>query len=161
MRHDEIGVGAGHRGGAAAVAVPGLSKRAQPLMQRSAPLLTDRAREYWLSGQSGVLRIARCQSCGWRLHPPRPLCPRCHGDDIRFDPVSGRGTVYSCTINRYRWSGGMVPPYVLAEIELEEQAGLLILSNVAGCAPEAVRIGMPVTVAFDHVEDVWIPVFEA
>ena len=128
-------------------------------MTRAAPPLTGRTGDYWRSGADGVLRIARCQDCGWRLHPPRPLCPKCRGRDIRFDPVSGRATVYSCTINRYPWQPGMKPPYVLAEVELVEQAGLRILTNITGCEPEAVRIGMEVTVAFEQAEEAFIPVF--
>jgi hypothetical protein len=87
------------------------------------------------------------------------MCPNCQGRDIVFEPVSGRGQVYSFTINRYPWSPGMKPPYVLAEVELPEQAGLRILTNIVGCEPEAVYIGMPVTVDFDHVDEAWIPVF--
>jgi len=99
-------------------------------MGRSAPPLTDRTAPYWLSGADGVLRIARCRSCGWYLHPPLPACPRCHGPDVRFEPVSGRGVVFSWTINRYRWSSGMTPPYVLAEVDLVEQEGLRILTGL-------------------------------
>jgi len=130
-------------------------------MNRIAPPLTERTGDYWRSGADGVLRIARCQGCGWRLHPPRPLCPKCRGRDIQFEPVSGRGVVYSCTINRYQWAPGMTPPYVLAEVELVEQEGLRILTNITGCAPEAVSIGMRVSVAFEQAEDAWIPVFQA
>jgi uncharacterized OB-fold protein len=129
-------------------------------MGRVPPPLTDRTAEYWLSGADGVLRIARCQSCGRYLHPPQPACPRCHGQDVLFEPVSGRATVYSFTINRYQWNSGMVPPYVLAEVELVEQEGLHLLTGIVGCDPEVVEIGMPVTVAFERAGDAWIPVFE-
>jgi uncharacterized OB-fold protein len=130
-------------------------------MNRPAPPLTERTAAYWRSGAEGVLSIARCQACGWYLHPPRPICPKCRGSDVRFEPVSGRGVIYSWTINRYQWSPGMPPPYVLAEVELVEQEGLRILSNIVGCPPEDVHIGMAVTVAFDKVDEAWIPVFSA
>ena len=49
-------------------------------------------------------------------------------------------------------------PYVVAMIDLEE--GVRILSNVVGCGPEDVAIGMPVTVTFDAVTpDVTLPRF--
>jgi uncharacterized OB-fold protein len=129
-------------------------------LSRPAPPITARTGEFWRAGATGVLRIARCQSCGWRLHPPRPICPKCLGRMIEFEPVSGRGRVYSFTINRYRWSPALTPPYVVAEIELEEQEGLRLLSNVVGCAPEDVYIGMPVGVRFEQAEQTWIPVFQ-
>ncbi|HEY3696476.1 Zn-ribbon domain-containing OB-fold protein [Phenylobacterium sp.] len=130
-------------------------------MERTEPPLTERTGEYWRSGADGRLRIARCQACGWYLHPPLPLCPKCRGRDVRFEPVSGRGHVYSWTINRYRWNPGMEPPYVLAQVELVEQPGLMILTNIVGCEPEAVTVGMPVSVAFERAGEAWIPVFSA
>jgi uncharacterized protein len=129
-------------------------------MGRVPPPLTDRTAEYWRSGADGVLRIARCRSCGRYLHPPQPSCPRCHGQDVRFEPVSGPGTVYSFTINRYQWDSGMAPPYVLAEVELPEQEGLRLLTGIVGCDPEMVQIGMQVSVSFQRAGEAWIPVFE-
>jgi len=129
-------------------------------MARVAPPLTERTAEYWLSGADGVLRIARCQACGRYLHPPQPACPDCHAQDVRFEPVSGQGTVYSWTINRYRWVSGMDPPYVLAEVELIEQEGLRLLTAIVGDGPETVRIGLTVTVTFERAGDAWIPVFK-
>jgi uncharacterized OB-fold protein len=38
---------------------------------------------------------------------------------------------------------------VVAIVELEE--GVRMLSNIVGCPPEAVAIGMPVAVTFDAV----------
>ncbi len=128
-------------------------------MERPAPPLTERTGDYWRSGADGVLRIARCQACGFRLHPPRPVCPKCRGREIAFEPVSGKGEIWSWTVNRYQWSPGMTPPYVIAEVELVEQKGLRILSNIVDCEIDQVRIGMPVTVAFDHVDEAYIPVF--
>jgi uncharacterized OB-fold protein len=130
-------------------------------MERPAPPITDRSGAYWRSGADGKLRISRCQSCGWYLHPPRPICSQCRGRDIQFEPVSGKGTVYALTINRYQWNPGLPPPYVVAEVELPEQAGLRIVSNIIGCEIDIVKVGMPVMVIFDNVGETWIPVFSA
>jgi uncharacterized OB-fold protein len=129
------------------------------MTERIAPPLTARTGEYWRSGTDGVLRIARCQACGHYLHPPRPICPVCHSRDVRFEAVSGRGKVWSHTINRYQWAPGMVPPYVIAEVELEEQEGLRILTNIVDVAIEEVYIDMPVKVRFEQAGNAWIPVF--
>ena len=127
--------------------------------ERIAPPLTARTGEYWRSGSDDVLRIARCQSCRHYLHPPRPICPVCRARDVRFEPVSGRGRIWSFTINRYPWAPGMVPPYVIAEVELDEQQGLLLLTNIVDVAIEEVRIDMPVQVRFERAGDAFIPVF--
>ena len=34
------------------------------------------------------------------------------------------------------------------------------MTNIVGCAPDDVRIGMPVQVIFEHHDDVWLPLFE-
>ncbi|NVO06081.1 MAG: OB-fold domain-containing protein, partial [Rhodoferax sp.] len=74
--------------------------------------------------------------------------------------VSGMGKVVSFSINHQAWVPELEVPFVVAIVELQEQAGLRFVSNVVGCAPEAVSIGMPVQVRFEPVEDVWIPLFE-
>jgi uncharacterized OB-fold protein len=126
---------------------------------RPAPPLSDRSRPYWLSGAEGVLKLATCQACGFRLHPPKPICPRCRSRDIAFAPVSGRGRIHAWTINRYPWNPRLPPPYVIADVELEEQEGLLILSNIVDCPLEALRVGLPVQVAFEQAGEAFVPVF--
>jgi len=128
-------------------------------MQRTAPEISVLTREYWLSGADGKLRVCHCQDCGWYVHPPQPSCPKCYGLNMKFDPVSGNGTVYTFTINRYQWFPNMPPPYVIAEVELAEQVGLNIVTNIVDIDPSQVKIGMPVSVRFDHVGESYIPVF--
>jgi uncharacterized OB-fold protein len=128
-------------------------------MKRTAPVLTARAGEYWRSGADGKLRITHCQKCGRYTHPPQPICPNCHSTDVKLDPVSGKATVFSFTINYYQWRPDMPPPYVIAEVELVEQAGLKILTNIVDIEPERIRIGMPVSVKFEQAGEVFIPVF--
>lgn len=127
--------------------------------RRTLPVTTPRSEAFWHGGAEGRLLITRCQACGLFLHPPRPLCPRCHSADVVPEPVSGHGTVYSYTVNRYTWLPDFPAPYVVAEVEIDEQPGLLILTNLVGCAPEQVTIGMAVEVSFEHQGEVWLPVF--
>ena len=129
------------------------------LTTRPEPPLTPRTAEYWQAGRDGVLKLATCQACGWRLHPPLPICPRCQGRDIRFEAVSGRGHVHAWTVNRYAWFPEMPPPYVIAEVELVEQKDLLIMTSIVDCPAEALRTGLPVQVAFEPVGEAWVPVF--
>jgi len=64
------------------------------------------------------------------------------------------------TINDQVWHPDLQVPYVIAIIELEEQPGLRITSNVIGVQPEQMAIGMPVRVSFTQLEDIWLPLFE-
>ena len=49
---------------------------------------------------------------------------------------------------------------MVAIVELPEQEGLRLTTNLVNCALEDVRIGMPVRVLFEQWEDVWLPLFE-
>jgi len=64
------------------------------------------------------------------------------------------------TVNHHAWFPGQQVPYVLAIVELEEQPGLRLTTRLVGLEPEEVRIGLPVRVRFEQVEDVWLPLFE-
>ncbi|MGO9496015.1 MAG: Zn-ribbon domain-containing OB-fold protein [Solirubrobacteraceae bacterium] len=124
-----------------------------------APLLNDDNRDFWTGGRDGELRIVRCTDCGYYTHPPSPRCPRCLGDDVAPAPVSGRGRVYTFTVNRRAWSPGLEVPYVIAIVELEEQSDLRLMTNIVGCDPGEVEIDMPVRVEFREQGDVYAPVF--
>jgi uncharacterized OB-fold protein len=55
------------------------------------------------------------------------------------------------------------PPYVIAIVELAEQTGLRVVTNIVDCEPDSVIIGMSVEVRFEeHALDgdtVFAPVF--
>lgn len=74
--------------------------------------------------------------------------------------VSGRAEVATFTINRQAWQEGLEDPFVVAVVEIEEQEGLRLTTNVVNCGIDEVYIGMEVQVVFDHREDVWLPLFE-
>ena len=74
--------------------------------------------------------------------------------------MSGRGRVVTYTVNHQAWKPELTEPYVVAIIELEEQAGLRLLSNVVGIPTDQVHIDLPVQVRFEQHEDVWLPLFK-
>ncbi len=123
------------------------------------PKLDSLNQSFWTSGADGLLRILRCDACGHWLHPPNLLCPVCGSDKLSPTPLSGRGTVATFTINHQPWSPGMAVPYTIAIVELKEQAGLRLTTNIVNTT-EPVWIGQPVKVVFEQREDVWIPLFE-
>jgi uncharacterized protein len=123
------------------------------------PVLTDLSTEFWTGGASGELRIFRCQNCLLFLHPPVPVCRRCHSFDIAPTAVSGRGTVDSFSVNHHTWVAGFEAPYVPALVGLEEQDDLRIITNVIGCHVDDVSIGMAVEVEFVQQNESWLPLF--
>ena len=122
------------------------------------PVIDDENRFFWTSGADGTLRFLRCQQCRLWLHPPGPRCPACLGKDLAPEAVSGRGEVFSFTVNHQPWDGG-TEPYVIALVALPEQEGLRLTTNIVGCAIEDVSIGMAVQVVFEQRDEVWFPLF--
>jgi uncharacterized OB-fold protein len=91
--------------------------------------------------------LQRCSECQAVVWYPRSLCPRCGSVQLEWFEASGRGSVYTYTVNHrgegpYREAG----PYVLAYVELEE--GPRLLTNIVDCDPGELRVGMPVQAVF-------------
>jgi hypothetical protein len=116
---------------------------------------------YWHGGKDGFLRFLRCDACRYYIHPPSPLCPECLGRALTPEAVSGDGVVHTYTVNHQPWIPGFDPPYVVAIVELDEQPGLRLTTNIVNCAIDDVAIGMRVRVLFEDLgEDVFLPLFE-
>jgi uncharacterized OB-fold protein len=126
---------------------------------RILPKVTGRNAHFWHGGADGVLRLQRCQMCRRYLHPPSPVCPSCRSMWLTPEPLCGRGSVYAFTVNHYRWLPNMEPPYVVALVELVEQDGLRLLTNIVGCPTDEVRTGMAVEVVFSRNQDVYVPLW--
>jgi uncharacterized OB-fold protein len=126
---------------------------------RALPLVDAGNQHFWSSGADGELRLLRCGTCGFWIHPPAPVCRGCTSRRVAPEAISGRGVVRTFTINQHAWRPDMSVPFVIASIELVEQPGLYLTSNVVGCDPGEVRVGMAVEVSFLAVEDVWLPLF--
>ena len=94
------------------------------------------------------------------MHPPDSLDHGC-GATLQPSAVSGRGTVWSFTINYHPWNPAVPPPYVIALVELEEQADLRLVTNIVNCDPAEFGIGMPVQVTWEELSDGRnLPLFE-
>ena len=125
---------------------------------RPRPRLTALTEPYWTSGRDGVLRIQRCNACGYFVHPPSPVCPRCHGRELDFTAVSGLATVMAATVNHQPWYPGWPETYVVALVELDEQPGLRLTTNLIGdTSPDP--IDTRVQVEFVEDDGIWLPLF--
>lgn len=129
-------------------------------MTRPLPVLRDWNRFYWTSGKEGVLCFQHCAACDRLQHPPAPVCRSCGSRELGVESVSGRGVVQSHTTNEQQWSAAQPVPFVVAVVAIDEEPTIRLTTNIIGPDREAVRVGTPVTVSFEHVDDVWIPVFE-
>lgn len=117
-------------------------------MSHPLPYASWESRGWWEGCGRGELVLQRCRSCGIVQHKPRANCVKCLTDTIEHFVASGRGTIYTFTVTQQN----MVPPfrdhlpYVLAYVGLEE--GPRVLTNIVGCDPTDVRIGLAVVADF-------------
>ena len=115
-----------------------------------APAPTELTEPFWDGGLSGELRLQKCANCGHIRYPVSAICPDCWSADYDWTAVTGRGTVQSYIVfeRAYHEAWADQVPYTVALIELDE--GPVLVSNVVGVQPSAVRVGQPVTVVFER-----------
>jgi uncharacterized protein len=89
------------------------------------------------------LLIEYCDDCGRWVHPAAGECRTC-GGPLVARPVSGRGAVFTYTVNHHPYNPEIPVPYVIAIVELAEQQGLRVAANIVDCEPDSVSCGMPV-----------------
>jgi uncharacterized protein len=125
------------------------------------PVPTRETKPYWEGGKQHELRIQKCAACGHYQFYPRLYCTACMSDRVEWVTASGRGKVLSFTIVYRPVTQAFAAdvPYVVALITLDE--GPQMMSNIVGCSPEKVQIGMPVEVMFeDWTEEISVPKFK-
>jgi uncharacterized OB-fold protein len=115
---------------------------------------------YWAAAREGKLLIQRCRACSEPFFYPRPFCPKCWNDDVEWEEASGRATLYTWSVVRQNdlppWPTRV--PYVAAVVDLDE--GPRMLTNVEGCEPDDLRVGMPLQVAFrEETEEITLAIF--
>ena len=115
----------------------------------NAPQVNIETQPFWDATAQGRIDLAVCDDCGSIPWYPRLVCPDCHSTDMTWTTMSGNGTVYSYSVTRAgvgrAWKEHL--PFVVAYVQLDE--GPIMMTNVVGCDPEAVEIGMAVTAVFD------------
>jgi uncharacterized OB-fold protein len=124
------------------------------------PEITDATEPYWEAANDDRLVLQHCGDCSSWIFYPRELCPHCFSEDMSWEEVSGRGTVYGFSVLQE----SPIPayqdevPYVIAVIELEE--GPRMFTNIVNCAPEDVSVDCPVEVTFERRDGQQVPQFE-
>jgi uncharacterized OB-fold protein len=106
---------------------------------------------WWEAVDNGKVLIQRCKSCQTLRHPPRPMCGECQS--LEWDSIESTldGEVFSYTQIHYPKFPGYPYPLITAVISLAE--GTRLISNVVGCEPEDVHIGMKVKGVVEQVDE--------
>ena len=112
-----------------------------------APPVNPETKPFWDATSQARLLVKRCQDCQSLIWYPRAICPECSSLRTSWLQVSGRGRIYSYTVNHrgeglYRGCG----LYVLAYVELDE--GPRMMTNIVETDDRELVVGMPVEVVF-------------
>ena len=69
------------------------------MAEKPMPRINEISRPFWEACNAGALRLQRCtaEDCGRFIYYPRPCCPHCGCDELRWEDVSGQGTILSFT----------------------------------------------------------------
>ncbi|MGH7771962.1 MAG: Zn-ribbon domain-containing OB-fold protein [Candidatus Binatia bacterium] len=135
-------------------------KRGRPIAKNQPFLDEPEAKPFWASLKEHRLTAQRCSACGkFFPFPPKAFCPNCLSSEYEWAPVSGKGKVYSHVTYHRAWHPAYQDkvPYNVSLIELDE--GVRMVSNVVGCPPEEVQIGLPVEVVFEDLGEYTLPKF--
>jgi hypothetical protein len=123
--------------------------------EKAVPAADELSRPFWDAARERRLVIQRCGLCGYYNHPPRRFCDACLAQDLRFEPIRGRGTIYTFTVMHQRDVAGFEDdaPFVNIVVELAEQPQLLMVPNLPIADRDKVRIGAAVEVDFEDRGD--------
>jgi uncharacterized OB-fold protein len=94
---------------------------------------------------------AKCKGCGKVWFPPRLICAACGKKEFEPVTLSDTGKVKTFTVIRVGPSDFCDEvPYPIGIVELDD--GVMIQCQIADCAAEDLKIGMPVKIEFRKVK---------
>ncbi len=129
---------------------------------RPVPAPDDVSGFFWEAAAEHRLVLQRCRSCRKLQYPPEICCVHCQSDEFDLAELTGTGVLYSYAVVERALHAGFVDklPYVVAFVELDEQPGLRILTNLVDVPPGTeLSCGMPVEVTFEERGVVTLPQF--
>jgi uncharacterized OB-fold protein len=129
---------------------------------RPIPVPNEWTKPFWDSAKQGVLKLQRCQACRRFQHPPYPTCVTCMAIDLAFEPVSGKGAIYTYTIMYHvgdkRFASAV--PYASIIVELDDAPGALMAGNLLDAQYTEAKVGRRVEVTFQPLnDDITLPQF--
>jgi len=120
---------------------------------RMEPPSTPTSEPFWEATKEHRLILQWCTECDRAIFFPRDNCPLCLSSALEWRPATGHGLVASVTVETSSpnptIAGGA--PYAVALIDLDE--GVRMMTNVVGCPPGDVTVGLPVQVTWVPLSD--------
>jgi len=112
---------------------------------------------FWDACSQGQFLIQRCRSCGHAIFPGAPICPECWSWDLRWDPASGDGLVYSWIRMHRKYFDEVPPPYTCVLVELAEGPFFITNYRLRDEGRDPI-IGEPVSIRIVQFDNVSLPI---
>ena len=106
---------------------------------------------FFEAARRGELVVRMCSGCDRVLHLPRAYCSACGSWEGRWQPVSGRGHLYSWTTVEHQVHPAYPVPFTIVLVELDDHPGVRLVGSLPG-AP-ALAEGEAMQVRFDELDD--------
>lgn len=124
------------------------------------PVPTPVTEAFWQGLNEDKVLLQRCADCHTWVFYPRSNCSGCLSRDLRWQEVSGSGSIYSFTIARRPTAPqftGMAPQFI-AVIELEQ--GVRLNSVIVHAQESDLKVGLKVKPVFDRSGEQTLLYFE-
>ncbi len=110
---------------------------------------------FWDSLREHNITVQRCTSCGAFRHVPKEICANCHSMSFSWEPVSGRGVVYTYTIVHRAPTPAYqaAAPYAIVHVAMDE--GFRMVGTMTGTDPKAIGIDDPVRIVYTDLTPDW------
>jgi uncharacterized OB-fold protein len=112
---------------------------------------------FWEAAAEGRLLVPECLRCGLRFFVPEPVCPNCWSDRWSWSESPGYGTLYSATTVHRAPTEGVVVPYIIAVVDLDD--GWTMMSHLLEVDPDELTLGIQLAVVFRERNGIQLPFF--
>lgn len=115
----------------------------------SLPALNEHTRPFFTTGK---VKLQQCIDCQHIQHPPEEVCQACLSFDLGWFTSAGEGRVETVSVVHHSVHPALVDkvPYAIVVVTVDDAPGVMIVGNAFGVAPDDVRIGDRVRVAFEE-----------
>ncbi len=105
---------------------------------------------FWAAAAEGRLSLPRCSSCGRLCWYPKDACPVCDGQSFSWEPVEGRGALFSWSVVRHPFLPQFREkvPFATGLVALDEDPSVRMVTEIVDVSPEQLRIDLPMEVVF-------------
>jgi uncharacterized protein len=124
------------------------------------PMANHDTQRYWAGCEARELLIARCDDCGFWIHPPKGVCSKCWSGNIGRHPVSGEATVFSFVALPAARQAPGASDRVTVWGELVEQPRLLVVADLAAGEPSDLAIGALLQTTWGEYQGFPVPNFK-